>query len=107
MWNESAEFEHQPEWYEIGYDQAGNAVAVSLPATSPAFPIIGFVGVASAYRGHGYATAVVARGTQILAANGATEIRGDCDASNTGIFKAFQRAGFDNFVNRKMFSRKL
>jgi len=37
------------------------------------------------------ADAVVARGTTVLVAAGAGEIRGDCDASNIGMFKAFQR----------------
>jgi len=65
------------------------------------------VGVATGHRGKGYATAVVARGTQILVAGGATEIRGDCDAANIAMFKAFQRCGYANFANRKMFRRPL
>ncbi|MFG2043162.1 GNAT family N-acetyltransferase [Dactylosporangium sp. NPDC048998] len=107
LWTDSARYEHQPEWYEIGYDGEGNAVAVSLPARNAAFPIIGFVGVLPGHRGRGYATAVVARGTHVLAADGATDIRGDCDASNIGIFKAFERAGYKNFVNRRTFGRTL
>lgn len=82
LWNDSLSYEHSPQWYEIGFDVEGNAAAISLPARSPSFPVIGFVGVASAHRGHGYANAVVARGTQILVAAGATEIRGECSAAN-------------------------
>jgi RimJ/RimL family protein N-acetyltransferase len=101
------EMDHQPGWFELGYDQQDQPVTISLPARNPSSAVIGLVGVATAGRGHGYATAVVARGTQILVANGATEIRGDCDAGNIGMIKAFQRAGYRNFANRKMFSRPL
>lgn len=101
------EMDHQPDWFEIGYDQQGQPVTISLPARNPSSAVIGLVGVATAGRGHGYATAAVARGTQILVANGATEIRGDCDASNIGMIKAFRRAGYRNFATRKMFSRPL
>jgi RimJ/RimL family protein N-acetyltransferase len=101
------ELNHEPDWFEIGYDQQDRPVAVSLPARTPSSAVIGLVAVARAGRGHGYATAVVARGTNILVAAGATEIRGDCDTDNVGMFKGFQRAGYRNFANRKMFSRAL
>ena len=63
--------------------------------------------VARVGRGLGYATGVVARGTQVLLGAGADEIRGDCDADNIGMVKAFQRAGYRNFANRRMFTRAL
>jgi predicted N-acetyltransferase YhbS len=105
--NDMREMDHEPQWYEIGYDGDDRPVAVSLPARNAGSAVIGLVGVASAHRGHGYATAVVTRGAQILVANGATEIRGDCDAANVGMAKAFERAGFTNFADRKMFRRPL
>lgn len=101
------EMDHERDWFEIGYDRQDRPVAASLPARTPSSAVIGLVAVAPAGRGHGYATAVVARGTDILVAAGATEIRGDCDAGNTGMFKAFRRAGYRNFANRRMFSRPL
>jgi hypothetical protein len=42
-----------------------------------------------------------------LAAAGATEIRGDCDAGNIGMAKGFERSGYANFSDRRMFSREL
>jgi RimJ/RimL family protein N-acetyltransferase len=98
---------HEKDWFEIGYDRQDRPVAISLPARTPSSAVIGLVGVATAARGHGYATAVVARGTKILVTAGATEIRGDCDTGNIGMSKAFQRAGYHNFANRTMFSRPL
>lgn len=101
------EMDHERDWFEIGYDGQDRPVAISLPARTPSSAVIGLVAVATAGRGHGYASAVVARGTNILVTAGATEIRGDCDAGNIGMFKAFQRAGYRNFASRKMFSRPL
>ncbi|SEB55985.1 GNAT family N-acetyltransferase [Streptomyces melanosporofaciens] len=101
------EIDHKPAWFEIGYNQQDQPVAISLPARTPSSAVIGLVAVAPPGRGHGYATAVVARGTRILVDAGTTEIRGDCDASNIGMFNAFQRAGYRNFANRKMLSRPL
>ncbi|NUT01947.1 MAG: mycothiol acetyltransferase [Hamadaea sp.] len=101
------EMDHEPGWFEIGYDERDQPVAASLPARTPSSAVIGLVAVARAGRGRGYATSVVARGTQLLVAAGNTEIRGDCDAGNIAMFKAFQRAGYRNFANRKMFSRPL
>ncbi|WP_405804966.1 GNAT family N-acetyltransferase [Streptomyces sp. NBC_01187] len=67
LFDDAAALEHRPEWFEIGYTLDGEPAVVSLPALSPSAPVIGFVGVAPAHRGHGYATAAVARGTHVLA----------------------------------------
>ncbi|MBV1850792.1 GNAT family N-acetyltransferase [Catellatospora tritici] len=101
------QYEHQPQWYEVGYAPDGSPAALSLPARTAASAIISMVGVSKAHRGKGYAAAVVARGTQILAGAGATEIRGDCDAANIAMTKAFERCGYTNFANRRMFRRAL
>ncbi|WP_028798334.1 GNAT family N-acetyltransferase [Streptomyces purpureus] len=104
---ETAELRHEPHWWEIGHDPDGTPAVISLPAQNPSVPVIGFVGVAPAHRGKGYATSAVIRGTRILAANGATEIRGDCDAANAAMAKAFTRAGYENFADRLEYSRAL
>jgi hypothetical protein len=101
------ELDHESGWYEIGYDAADTPVAISMPARTPSSAVIGLVAVARIGRGLGYATSVVARGTQVLLGAGADEIRGDCDADNIGMVKAFRRAGYRNFANRKMFTRAL
>ncbi|MEU5256892.1 GNAT family N-acetyltransferase [Streptomyces longwoodensis] len=101
------EMDHRPGWFEIGYDATDQPVALSMPARTASSAVIGLVAVARAGRGRGYATAVVARGTYVLAEAGCGEIRGDCDAGNTAMAKAFQRAGYRNFADRKMFTRPL
>ncbi|MBG6095706.1 GNAT family N-acetyltransferase [Nocardioides luteus] len=105
--SEMMELKHEPGWFEIGYDGEDVPVALSMPAFAPNSAVIGLVAVAPVARGQGYATGVVARGTCALTAAGATEIRGDCDADNIAMVKAFERAGFKNFANRKMFDRPL
>lgn len=107
LFEESMELRYEPQWWEIGYDGDGSPAAISLPAHNPGFPVIGFVGVSPAHRGKGYAASVVARGTRILAGDGATEIRGDCDAANIAMYKGFQRSGYENFANRLEFLRAL
>jgi RimJ/RimL family protein N-acetyltransferase len=107
LFAEMEEFDYDPAWWELGYDADGTPATIGLPARSPAFPVIGFVGVSPAHRGKGYAASVVARGTRHLARSGADEIRGDCDAANLAMVKAFQRAGYENFANRLEFARPL
>ncbi|GEB57838.1 GNAT family N-acetyltransferase [Streptomyces gardneri] len=107
LFEETAELKHEPTWWELGYDADGTVAVISLPAENPSVPVIGFVGVAPAHRGKGYATSVVIRGTRVLAAAGATEIRGDCDAANVAMAKAFERAGYVNFADRLEFARAL
>ncbi|WP_412537867.1 mycothiol acetyltransferase [Longispora sp. K20-0274] len=101
------DMDHQPDWYEIGYDADGLPAALSLPARNPGSAVIGLVGVAPTHRGRGFSTDVVIRGLHVLAAAGETEVRGDCDAANVGMFRSFVKAGFANFANRRMFSRSL
>ncbi|WP_411102936.1 GNAT family N-acetyltransferase [Streptomyces sp. cmx-4-9] len=107
LFEETAELRHEPHWWEIGYDGDGTPAVISLPAENPSVAVIGFVGVAPAHRGKGYAAAAVVRGTRLLAANGAREVRGDCDAANAAMAKAFTRAGYRNFAERLEFSRPL
>ncbi|HEY1174910.1 MAG TPA: GNAT family N-acetyltransferase, partial [Phytomonospora sp.] len=84
--------------------EIGSVAVISLPARNPGVPVIGFVGVSPDHRGKGYSASLVARGSQLLVANGATEIRGDCDAGNMAMYKGFQRAGYVNFADRRAYS---
>ncbi|MGW2482338.1 mycothiol acetyltransferase [Streptomyces sp. NPDC001571] len=101
------EMDHQPGWFEIGYDAEGTPVAISMPARTASSAVIGLVAVAKIGRGRGYATAAVARGTRVLVDAGFDAIRGDCDAGNIGMARAFQRAGYRTFAHRKMYTRPL
>jgi RimJ/RimL family protein N-acetyltransferase len=94
--------EHQPEWFELGF--AGDElVVVIMGARNPTSAVIAYVGVVPAQRGRGFAAALVHRGSERLAAAGATEIRGDCDRDNIAMAKAFERAGYEQFARRRSF----
>jgi RimJ/RimL family protein N-acetyltransferase len=107
LFADSRDLEHDPAGYEIGFTGDGAPAAVSLPAVNPSVAVIGFVGVDPAHRGQGYSASVVARGTRILAAHGATEIRGDCDAGNVAMVRGFERNGYRNFAERRELVRTL
>jgi RimJ/RimL family protein N-acetyltransferase len=98
--------EHRPEWFELGY--SGEALAgVIMGARNPTSAVIGYVGVVPEQRGRGFAAQLVRRGTERLAAAGATEIRGDCDRDNVAMVKAFARAGYAQFARRRSFRHSL
>lgn len=98
--------EHRPEWFELGY--AGDELAgVIMGARNPTSAVIAYVGVVPAQRGRGFAAPLVRRGTQRLAAAGATEVRGDCDRDNVAMARAFERAGYVRFARRRSFRHSL
>lgn len=97
---EMEEFDHDPTWFELGFDAEDRPVAVSMPARNPSHPVVGYVGVVPEARGNGYAGAVLARITRLLLATDGTEIQGDCDHANAAMAKAFTTAGYTHFADR-------
>jgi RimJ/RimL family protein N-acetyltransferase len=94
--------DHRPEWFELAY--SGDELAgVIMGARNPTSAVIAYVGVVPAQRGRGFAAPLVRRGTERLAAAGATEIRGDCDRDNVAMVRAFERAGYAQFARRRSF----
>ena len=57
-------------------------------------PIIAYIGVLPAYRGHGYIDELLAEGTRILAAEDVPRIRASTDLGNVPMANAFRRAGW-------------
>ncbi|HZE40049.1 MAG TPA: GNAT family N-acetyltransferase [Stackebrandtia sp.] len=106
FWAECLEFEHRPQWFEIGFD-GDEPAAISLAGRNPTVAVVCFVGVSPKHRGKGYATAAASRCTEVLVGADAEEIRGDCDASNVAMAKGFERAGYENFARRLEFVREL
>jgi ribosomal protein S18 acetylase RimI-like enzyme len=98
--------DHRPEWFELGY-AADELAGVIMGARNPTSAVIAYVGVVPEQRGRGFATALVRRGTERLAASGAAEIRGDCDRDNVAMVKAFERAGYEQFARRRSFRAAL
>jgi ribosomal protein S18 acetylase RimI-like enzyme len=80
---------------------------VIMGARNPTSAVIAYVGVVPEQRGRGLAAPLVRRGTERLAAAGATEIRGDCDRDNVAMVKAFERAGYAQFARRRSYRHSL
>jgi ribosomal protein S18 acetylase RimI-like enzyme len=95
--------EHEPEWWELAYTEDGALAGVIMVGKNPSVAVIAYVGVVPDQRGRGLAQQLVQRGTELLVAGGADEIRGDCDRDNVGMVKAFERAGYEQFARRRTY----
>ena len=90
-----------PVAWEVARDESGAFAGVSAPAlVGEAQAVIGFVGVAPAQRGRGYAAEVLARATRSLVQAGLTPILADTDVGNPAMAKAFRRLGYARFARR-------
>jgi RimJ/RimL family protein N-acetyltransferase len=85
------------DWWTIAVDPSGDPVGFVIPARNSYHPIIAYIGVAPAHRGHGYVDEILAEGTRILAANDAPRIRASTDVGNVPMARAFARLGYVNF----------
>ena len=85
------------EWWTIADDPTGDPVGFVIPARNSYHPIIAYIGVVPAHRGHGYVDEILAEGTRILAANDVPRIRASTDVGNVPMAKAFARLGYVNF----------
>jgi ribosomal protein S18 acetylase RimI-like enzyme len=78
----------------LAYDRAGELVGCALPSANDGGPVVGYLGVVPAHRGHGYVDDLLAEITWSLAGDGATSIRADTDSTNRPMAAAFNRAGY-------------
>jgi RimJ/RimL family protein N-acetyltransferase len=85
------------EWWRIATLPDGEPVGFVIPAHNGYNPIIAYIGVVPAHRGHGYVDEVLAAGTRLLAAEGVPRIRASTDVGNVPMARAFARAGYVNF----------
>jgi RimJ/RimL family protein N-acetyltransferase len=97
------EFDHLPEWWELAYTADDELAGVIMPARNPTSAVIGHVGVMPQQRGRGFAAQLVRRGTGVLLASGAEEVRADCDSDNVAMVKAFERAGYAQIARRRTY----
>jgi GNAT superfamily N-acetyltransferase len=88
------------EHWLLGYDAAGALAGVAMGARTPQQGIVGFVGVAPAHRGNGYARELLVSVTEHLAAAGVTEARADTDFTNTPMVGTFAAAGWEAWGTR-------
>ncbi|MEV6599373.1 GNAT family N-acetyltransferase [Actinoplanes sp. NPDC051346] len=95
--DELARYASPREWWRIATLPDGEPVGFVIPAHNGYNPIIAYVGVVPAHRGHGYIHDVLAAGTSLLAAQGVSRIRAATDVGNAPMAAAFARAGYVTF----------
>lgn len=98
---------YDPDWWELAYAPDGQVIGFILPAKSPTFATIGYIGVLPEYRGRGYVDQLLNRGISTLLAAGETVIRADTDLGNHPMAKSFLRAGFHLFAQRSEYRTSL
>jgi RimJ/RimL family protein N-acetyltransferase len=82
------------EWWRIATLPDGEPVGFVIPAHNGYNPIIAYLAVLPAHRGHGYVHDVLAAGTSLLAAQNVPRIRAATDVGNAPMAAAFARAGY-------------
>jgi RimJ/RimL family protein N-acetyltransferase len=95
--NELESYTSPREWWRIATLPDGEPVGFVIPAHNGYNPIIAYLAVVPAHRGHGYIHDVLAAGTSLLAAQDVPRIRADTDVGNTPMAAAFARAGYVTF----------
>jgi RimJ/RimL family protein N-acetyltransferase len=95
--NELERYASPHEWWRIATLPDGEPVGFVIPAHNGYNPIIAYLGVAPAHRGHGYIHDVLAAGTSLLAAQNVPRIRAATDVGNAPMAAAFARAGYVTF----------
>ncbi len=101
------QLEHDQAWCQLAYTLSGDLVGLVMPAKNPTTPVINYIGVVPEQRGRGYVDDLLARGTAVLVAAGATVIRADTDTQNAPMSQAFRRAGYTEFARRLEYGVKL
>jgi RimJ/RimL family protein N-acetyltransferase len=95
--NEFERYTSPHEWWQIATLPDGEPVGFVIPAHNGYNPIIAYLGVLPAHRGHGYIHDVLAAGTRLLAAKNVPRIRASTDVGNVPMAAAFARAGYVTF----------
>ena len=93
--------DYEPLWWELAYTPSGELVGMVMPAGSPTFGTIGYIGVVPEQRGHGYSDALLARGTATLRKAGYERLVCDTDVANVPMANAFRRANYTQFGTRR------
>jgi ribosomal protein S18 acetylase RimI-like enzyme len=83
------------DWWRLGYTESGELVGLVAPSRNYYAPVIAFVGVVPAHRGHGYAYDLLVEGTHLLVDQvGADRIIANTDVTNTPMAAHFRKAGY-------------
>ncbi len=92
--NELERYASPHDWWRIATLPDGEPVGFVIPAHNGYNPIIAYLAVVPAHRGHGYIHDILAMGTSLLAAQNVPRVRAATDVGNTPMAAAFARAGY-------------
>ena len=95
--NELERYASPHEWWRIATLPDGEPAGFVIPAHNGYNPVIAYLAVLPAHRGHGYVHDVLAAGTSLLAAQDVPWIRAATDVGNVPMAAAFARAGYVTF----------
>lgn len=90
-------FSTPQEWWRVAELPDGEPVGFVIPARNNYHPVIAYIGVLPAHRGHGYIDDILAEGTRVLAAQDVERVRARTDVGNVPMAKSFERLGYVNF----------
>ncbi|MCK9918336.1 hypothetical protein MXD81_55360, partial [Microbacteriaceae bacterium K1510] len=79
MYRDLQQMEYEPDWWQLAYDSSEELVGLVMPAKSPTFATIGYIGVVPEKRGRGYIDVLLHHGTSLLVEAGEKMIRADTD----------------------------
>jgi hypothetical protein len=88
------------EWWQVAELPGGEPAGFVIPAHNGYSPIIAYLGVVPAHRGHGYIADILAEGTRVLAAQDVPFIKAATDLGNVPMAAAFHRAGWQTTGHR-------
>jgi len=89
------DIEYKPAWWQLAYKPDGKLAGLVVPQKFSADGgVINYIGVVPDERGNGYVNDLLARGSQILKADGIKKIIADIDVDNFPLAKALLRAGY-------------
>jgi len=91
---ELARYTSPRDWWRIAELPGGEPAGFVIPAHNGYSPIIAYLGVVPAHRGHGYIADILAEGTRVLAAQDVPFIKASTDLGNVPMAAAFHRAGW-------------
>ncbi|MFC4453712.1 GNAT family N-acetyltransferase [Deinococcus sonorensis] len=90
-----ADYQVQPEWWELAYDEHGGLVGFILPGRlGPAEGTVVYLAVLPEFRGAGYGLELLRRGTQTLLRAGLSTILLDTDVLNAPTQRLNEQAGY-------------
>jgi len=95
--NELERYASPHEWWRIAALPGGEPAGFVIPAHNGYHPVIAYLGVVPAHRGHGYIHDILDEGTSVLAAQHVPRVRAATDVANAPMAAAFAQAGYVTF----------